>query len=201
MSLVDAMGRIYNLEQARANRARWWTRIFCWSRSARKSRSGTSTPRSSRRTSAQAPGGLRRRFCECRSCSAILWGSLSSAQYITPQHRRTHPSFPKVRPHAPNTIQTPAWDRLTWIGRIKQQLWTIGKRLTERDTKYAVKAGMATAILAAPAFFDATRPYFVRLWGDWALISVQFSSLSISVSFVADSRCSSSLSFRPLLEQ
>ncbi|KAJ7933967.1 hypothetical protein B0H13DRAFT_2227384 [Mycena leptocephala] len=123
VSLVDAMG-------ARANRARWWTRIFCWSRSA---------------------------------------GSL--AQYITPQHRRTHPSFPKVRPHAPNTIQTPAWDRLTWIGRIKQQLWTIGKRLTERDTKYAVKAGMATAILAAPAFFDATRPYFVRLWGDWALIS------------------------------
>jgi hypothetical protein len=50
-------------------------------------------------------------------------------------------------------------------------VWTIGTRLTERDTKYAVKAGMATAILAAPAFFDATRPLFIELWGDWALIS------------------------------
>ncbi|KAJ6507413.1 Fusaric acid resistance protein-like-domain-containing protein [Mycena vitilis] len=124
VSLIDAMGRIYSLEQARANRARWWTRISRW-----------------------------------------------STQYVTPAHRRTHPSFPKVRPHAPNTIQTPAWDRLTWIGKIKQQLWTIGKRLTESDMKYAVKAGMATALLAAPAFFDATRPIFVELWGDWALIS------------------------------
>jgi hypothetical protein len=96
------------------------------------------------------------------------------AQYMTPAHRRTHPSFPKVRPHAPNTIQTPGRERLTWIGKIKQSLWTIGKRLTENDTKYAVKAGMATALLAAPAFFDATRPMFVELWGDWALISVRF---------------------------
>jgi hypothetical protein len=31
---------------------------------------------------------------------------------------------------------------------------------------------MATALLAAPAFFDQTRPIFVDLWGDWALISV-----------------------------
>ncbi|KAJ6594590.1 Fusaric acid resistance protein-like-domain-containing protein [Mycena capillaripes] len=154
VSLVDAMSRIYSLEQARANRARWWTRIFKWSRKE-KPRSGASTPRLSRRPGAPQPGGLRRRL----------------SQYITPAHRRTHPSFPKVRPHAPNTIQTPAWDRLTWIGKIKQQLWTIGKRLTERDTKYAVKAGMATALLAAPAFFDATRPIFVDLYGDWALIS------------------------------
>ncbi|KAF7357929.1 ArAE-2 domain-containing protein [Mycena venus] len=156
VSLVDAMSRIYSLEHARTNRARWWSRIFrCWSR-REKSRSGTSTPRTSRRpTKEDVPAGLRRRF----------------SQYIIPAHRRTHPSFPKVRPHAPNTIQTPAWDRLTWIGRIKQSLWTIGKRLTENDTKYAVKAGMATALLAAPAFFDATRPIFVDLWGDWALIS------------------------------
>ncbi|KAJ7467034.1 Fusaric acid resistance protein-like-domain-containing protein [Mycena latifolia] len=131
VSLVDAMSRIYSLEQARANRARWWTRLFRFGQ------------------------GLRRRF----------------SQYIIPEHRHTHPSFPKVRPHAPNTIQTPARDRLTWIGRIKQQVWAIGKRLTESDTKYAVKAGMATALLAAPAFFDKTRPIFVDLWGDWALIS------------------------------
>ena len=38
--------------------------------------------------------------------------------------------------------------------------------------KFAVKAGMATAMLAAPAFFDATRPVFVEYRGEWALISV-----------------------------
>ncbi|KAJ7122055.1 Fusaric acid resistance protein-like-domain-containing protein [Mycena crocata] len=136
VSLVDAMGRIYSLEQARANRVRWWTRLFRFGSPMKKKN-----------------------------------GSSRSARYMVPAHRRAHPSFPKVRPHAPNTIQTPAWDRLTWIGKIKQRLWTIGKRLTESDTKYAVKAGMATAILAAPAFFDRTRPIFVDLWGDWALIS------------------------------
>ncbi|KAJ7782513.1 Fusaric acid resistance protein-like-domain-containing protein [Mycena maculata] len=155
VSLVDAMGRIYSLEQARANRARWWTFSYWWRRREKKndpSRSGTSTPRAPQRNPRE---GLTRRL----------------SQYIVPAHRHAHPSFPKVRPHAPNTIQTPARDRLTWIGKIKQSLWTVGKRLTERDTKYAVKAGMATALLAAPAFFDTTRPIFVELWGDWALIS------------------------------
>ncbi|KAF7376656.1 ArAE-2 domain-containing protein [Mycena sanguinolenta] len=150
VSLVDAMGRIYSLEHARTNRPRWWTRIFRFC-----SRREKTTLRSGRRPAKEEPDGLRRRF----------------SQYMIPAHRRTHPSFPKIRPHAPNTMQTPAWERLTWIGKLKQWLWTVGKRLTESDTKYAVKAGMATAILAAPAFFDTTRPYFVDLWGDWALIS------------------------------
>lgn len=43
----------------------------------------------------------------------------------------------------------------------------------ERDIKYAIKAGMATALLASPAFFDATRPIFLRYNGDWALVSVR----------------------------
>ncbi|KAJ3996784.1 Fusaric acid resistance protein-like-domain-containing protein [Lentinula boryana] len=85
--------------------------------------------------------------------------------------RPFRPSFPKVTPHAPDTIQTPARKNLTFIGRVKQGLWSLSKRLKERDTKFAVKAGMATAILAAPAFFDSTRPLFVRYYGDWALIS------------------------------
>ena len=38
--------------------------------------------------------------------------------------------------------------------------------------KYAFKAGMATAMLAAPAFFESTRPVFVDYRGEWALISV-----------------------------
>lgn len=44
--------------------------------------------------------------------------------------------------------------------------------MKERDVKFATKAGMATALLAAPAFFDATRPFFLQNWGEWALISV-----------------------------
>lgn len=96
------------------------------------------------------------------------------AAYIIPEHRRTHPSFPKIRPHAPDTMQTPSRRQLSFSGKFKQSLWAIGKRLKERDTKYAFKAGMATAMLAAPAFFDATRPTFVAYWGDWALISARF---------------------------
>lgn len=59
------------------------------------------------------------------------------------------------------------------IGRLKQGVWKFGYRLTERDTKYAFKVGMSIAILAIPAFYDATRPLFVKYWGDWALISVR----------------------------
>jgi hypothetical protein len=44
--------------------------------------------------------------------------------------------------------------------------------MNERDVKFATKAGMATALLAAPTFFDATRPFFLQNWGEWALISV-----------------------------
>lgn len=81
-------------------------------------------------------------------------------------------SFPKVTPHAPNTIQTPGPEHLTFIGRIKQSIWTFGARLQQQDMKHAFKAGMATAILAAPAFFQASRPIFVEYRGEWALISV-----------------------------
>ncbi|KAJ7049969.1 Fusaric acid resistance protein-like-domain-containing protein [Mycena amicta] len=168
VSLVDAMRRIYTLEQAQANRAGRWKKLLCcvnqWA--SRKpphkrngngaSRSGTNTPRTpGNRPKTPEEQGLRRRF----------------SQYIAPARQRTHPMFPKVRPHAPNTIQTPASERLSRLGRIKQRVWTIGTRLTENDAKYAIKAGMATALLAAPAFFDSTRHIFVDFWGDWALIS------------------------------
>lgn len=39
--------------------------------------------------------------------------------------------------------------------------------------KYAFKVGMSTAVLAAPAFFDATRPMYTNYKGEWALISVR----------------------------
>ena len=85
--------------------------------------------------------------------------------------RTAQPWFPKVRPHAPDTIQTPSWDSLTLTGKIDRTAWQIGKRLTERDTKFAIKAGMAAAILASPAFIESTRSTFLTFFGDWALIS------------------------------
>lgn len=97
----------------------------------------------------------------------------TSATYFTPEQARRKPTyFPKITPHAPNTVQTPARAQLTYIGRLKQSLWTLGARLKEQDIKYAFKVGMATAMLAAPAFFDSTRPMFVHYRGEWALISV-----------------------------
>lgn len=55
---------------------------------------------------------------------------------------------------------------------MKQSLWAFGDRLKQPDLKYAFKVGMATAILAAPAFFETTRPVFMEYRGEWALISV-----------------------------
>jgi hypothetical protein len=80
--------------------------------------------------------------------------------------------FPKIRPHAPNTVLTPERSTLAFLGKFKQVLWVVGGRLKEPDIKYAVKVGMATAVLAAPAFMNTTRPVFTEYRGEWALISV-----------------------------
>lgn len=155
------------------NRAAWWRRLLgaigrgvnrcmMWCRS-----------RSSNSRTKKHPS-LKRSLCRCFYPCSIYYILMSCfvAAYITPDHRRPVASFPKVRPHAPNTIQTPPRNKLPLVGRIKQTLWEVGKRLSERDTKYAFKVGMAIAMLASPAFFDATRPIFVENWGDWALVSV-----------------------------
>ena len=80
--------------------------------------------------------------------------------------------FPKVKPHAPNTMLTPGDDELSFIGRFGQKMWRLGEALKQKDIKYAFKAGMATALLASPAFFDRTRPIFTDYRGELALISV-----------------------------
>lgn len=69
-------------------------------------------------------------------------------------------------------MHTPPRSDLTFAGRVKRSLWILGARLKERDFKYAFKAGMGMAILAAPAFFEPTRPIFMDYRGEWALISV-----------------------------
>lgn len=96
---------------------------------------------------------------------------------MIPQHRRVQPFFPKIRPHAPDTLQTPSHSQLSWVGKLKRMLWAAGRRLKERDTKFAIKTGMATSLLALPAFLESTRQTFVVYWGDWALISVSLFSL------------------------
>ena len=64
------------------------------------------------------------------------------------------------------------------MGRLNQSLWALGARLKEKDIKYSFKVGMAAAMLAAPAFFDATRPIFTEYRGEWALISVSHSVIT-----------------------
>ncbi|OSX65814.1 hypothetical protein POSPLADRAFT_1131190 [Postia placenta MAD-698-R-SB12] len=142
--LVDAFERLYAAERAQAAGRNWLKRllrVFISQRSPRNTRT---------------EGNLRKRI----------------STYFTPEQARRKPTyFPKITPHAPNTVQTPARAQLTYIGRLKQSLWTLGARLKEQDIKYAFKVGMATAMLAAPAFFDSTRPMFVHYRGEWALIS------------------------------
>ncbi|KAH7889008.1 hypothetical protein F5I97DRAFT_1804311 [Phlebopus sp. FC_14] len=92
-------------------------------------------------------------------------------------HQHPKVSFPKVRPHAPNTIQTPDRSNLTFTGRLKRSLWDLGDHLKERNFKYAFKVGMSTAVLAAPAFFEVTRPVFTEYRGEWALLSTNFLSI------------------------
>jgi hypothetical protein len=102
-----------------------------------------------------------------------------AAAMLMPRRRLKKPSFPKVKPHTPNTMHTPPRSDLTFAGRVKRSLWILGARLKERDFKYAFKAGMGMAILAAPAFFDPTRPIFMDYRGEWALISVGFMNLCV----------------------
>ncbi|TFK90654.1 hypothetical protein K466DRAFT_484360 [Polyporus arcularius HHB13444] len=150
ISLVDAMSRICSIERANAARSGVWGRLktllhLPW----KLNRSSQRSTRGRRATS------IRKRF----------------SAYFTEHKPHKAVSFPKVTPHAPNTIQTPARENLTFIGQVKQSLWALGARMKQQDMKYAVKAGMATAILASPAFIESTRPMFVEYRGEWALIS------------------------------
>ena len=94
------------------------------------------------------------------------------AALVRPSSHRRPVAFPKVRPHAPNTVQTPGKDDLSITGRMKQSIWRISDKLKQRNVKHAFRAGMATAVLASPAFYEKTRPIFMEYRGEWALVSV-----------------------------
>ena len=172
ISLVDAVERIYCYERQILLRHSWWIRFF--TRIKRGFVTVFNITRYNKNLS------ISKRLCVFIFSVAILGEVLIRlAAYMIPHHRRVHPFFPKIRPHAPDTLQTPPHHQLSWVGRLKRTLWVFGRRLKERDTKFAIKAGMATSLLALPAFLKSTRPTFVAYWGDWALISVSlFSPLS-----------------------
>lgn len=166
------MSRIYNIEQARANRDRWGRRRLTEGYNA----VGATVRRS---WTATMPDKLQRPSLQRRICmyglppaSDLILTVFHVAAMFVSQHRFKQPSFPKVKPHAPNTLHTPRRSGLSFIGRLKQSLWILGARWKDRDVKYAFKAGMGMAILAVPAFFDSTRPVFMDYRGEWALISV-----------------------------
>jgi hypothetical protein len=159
------MGRIYVIEQRRE--ARRWRNWFAKVRPAR-----VDSIAAQKKPSIREKRRLKHHLCMSIQLSRTkgVFNSLIAHVFI-PQHYRHKVSFPKVQPHAPNTIQTPRRSDLSFMGRVKQRLWAFGARMKERDMKYAIKAGMATAMLAAPAFIEATRPLFMTFRGEWALIS------------------------------
>lgn len=151
VSLVDAMRRIYEYEEDLIRRDPWWKRLIktTWSCVAKFRR--------------RPSAGV------VRNSHPLMRRTFSA--YLRSSGHRRYPYFPKVQPHAPDTVQTPPRSRLTFAGKLKYSLWEFGNRMGERDAKYAIKAGLAIALLAAPAFIKKTRPIFVENWGEWALIS------------------------------
>ena len=162
VSLVEVMGQLHEAqENALAYRGffGWFKRMF----SVRRSNKVYSTRSVNHRNVANGPTAkkgfrpaLRRRF--------------SNLVPLEPSHS-LQAAFPKVRAHAPNTTQTPARSSLPFMGQVQQRLWSSLNKLKDGDVRYSFKVGVGTAILAAPAFIDATRPIFVQWRGEWALIS------------------------------
>lgn len=78
-------------------------------------------------------------------------------------------NVPKTKAHQENTGQTPA--ALTTRDRMYRHIWRLGEFLKQADTKFAIKAGLGSALLASPAFITRTRGTFTAYKGQWALVS------------------------------
>jgi hypothetical protein len=66
----------------------------------------------------RAATNLRRRITLHRSISNTFTDRMN-------RQARPKPFFPKVKPHAPDTIQTP-YKGLPWSGRVKARIWAFG---------------------------------------------------------------------------
>lgn len=168
VSLVDVIGQLHEAQMDALpyrGLAGWFWRIFQFKRrndsagflaTDRERLNGDSGRTTGITTFLDRRPALRRRF--------------SNLVPLEPS-RSGHPAFPKMRAHTPNTTQTPSRSSLSLIGGIQQQLWLFQQHLRNADFRYSFKVGVSTALLAAPAFIDATRPIFVEWRGEWALIS------------------------------
>ncbi len=88
--------------------------------------------------------------------------------------------FPKTQRDERGTLLTPARAGMSLRQRLSQFTWEVGSRLSEPDLRYAVKTGLGGAILAAPAFAESTRHFFLDYRGEWALIAY-FATMSMTV--------------------
>lgn len=79
--------------------------------------------------------------------------------------------FPRTQRDERGTLLTPGPQGLSLRRRFYQWAWEIGSRLSEPDMRYAIKTGLAGAMLAAPAYIERTRPIFLEYKGEWALIA------------------------------
>ncbi|TKY86727.1 hypothetical protein EX895_004367 [Sporisorium graminicola] len=91
-------------------------------------------------------------------------GTTAAAKKMT-----TPLDFPSNRRHAVDTHQTPK--AMTWQEKLQRLVWQIGEFFRQPDTKFSIKAGLGSALLASPAFFPSTRPIFTKFQGQWALVS------------------------------
>ncbi|EJD02581.1 uncharacterized protein FOMMEDRAFT_19886 [Fomitiporia mediterranea MF3/22] len=76
-----------------------------------------------------------------------------------------------MRLHALNTVLTPGREQLSFQGHMGQSIWRFNEKMEDNNVKSAIKARIAIALVGVPAFFDSTRPNFMKYWGEWTLIS------------------------------
>ncbi|CBQ71786.1 related to BRE4-protein involved in endocytosis [Sporisorium reilianum SRZ2] len=96
-------------------------------------------------------------------------GTSTTAAAAAAKKMTTPLDFPSNRRHAVNTHQTPK--AMTWHDKLQRLVWQIGEFFRQPDTKFSIKAGLGSALLASPAFFPSTRPMFTKFQGQWALVS------------------------------
>lgn len=177
VSFVDAASRVYHFETLAQAQGKGWRRVFAGLKSCfTRDEYEEDLFKRRQRWEKKENNTLTRRLCTFSlyfSPSQLLTCCFHVSAKLFNGRARQKAAFPKIQPHAPNTILTPAWDGLTWKGKVQHGLWALGARLKSRTVKFSIKAGMATAVLASPAFFDATRPTFTSFRGEWALISVE----------------------------
>ncbi|ORX38403.1 Fusaric acid resistance protein-like-domain-containing protein [Kockovaella imperatae] len=113
-----------------------------------------------------------------------LWSVLPSRRGRTEKRGAyLYKQLRKIVPVDPSKLQPPLFPRsqadgeenysitFTLWERFRKRLWTMGEFLRRPNIRYALKAGIGGAILAAPAYTEAGRPIFLRYRGEWALIA------------------------------